>query len=110
MDWVNRTAVVVKPGEPFLEWVRSYPVYETAQEFRRDYSTVILIPVLAPHAVDAYLQTIYARVFEMELGTWHDEKHWPQNRDYRLFREWFDVEIHPMVLDASEEGIEKEPY
>jgi len=54
------------------------------------------------------MEAIYKRIFEAELSGWHqDETVWPQKRSYELFRRWFDVEIHPIVVDSLDEEIEK---
>ncbi len=37
-----------------------------------------------------------------------DEKLQPKNRNFKMFKKWFDVEIHSMVIDLVDEGIEKE--
>ncbi len=47
----------------------------------------------------------------MELGGWYqDEEVWPRKRSYALFRRWFDVEIHSIVVDSLDEEIEKEDF
>jgi hypothetical protein len=35
---------------------------------------------------------------------------WPENKTYKMFQEWFDVEFHSMVFDLLQSDIEKEPY
>jgi hypothetical protein len=43
------------------------------------------------------------------LNNWHtDEKDWIQKRTYKLFTEWFDIEIHSMILDLEETAITKD--
>jgi hypothetical protein len=29
-----------------------------------------------------------------------DENTWPQKRDFKTFKEWFEVEVHSVVLDT----------
>jgi len=36
-----------------------------------------------------------------------DESLWPKKRILDMFRDWFDVEYHSMVLDTIDESIEK---
>ena len=38
------------------------------------------------------------------------QRTWPVNRSYATFREWFDVEIHSIVLDASDDDIIGEAF
>ena len=60
---------------------------------------------------DSFMEAIYERIFEAELSVWYqDETVWPQKRSYALFRRWFDVEIHPIVVDSLDEEIEKDGF
>lgn len=39
-------------------------------------------------------------LFEAELEGWYtDPTLWPQDRTFRLFQTWFDVECHSVVVD-----------
>jgi hypothetical protein len=35
-----------------------------------------------------------------------DESDWPKVRDLKLFREWFDIKFHSLVLDLVDEPLE----
>jgi hypothetical protein len=34
---------------------------------------------------------------------------WPENRDYATFMEWFEVEVHTLVMDVSRRDLQREP-
>lgn len=43
----------------------------------------------------------HAALFENELEGWYtDETLWPRNRDYKTFKEWFEVECHSVIMDT----------
>ena len=48
-------------------------------------------------------------LFEFQLSAWtDDESTWPADRDLAMFREWFRVDIHNVVVDMGENEIEGE--
>ena len=60
-------------------------------------------------AIEKWLQKNFDSIFQNELNNWHtDEKDWVQKRTYKLFKEWFDIEIHSMILDMEDSVIKKE--
>ena len=114
MDVINRAVAVIKPRQPYLDWAKSIPGPAddvTLDEVRTD-CTAILIPDFDdPAEAEAFIATIADDLFEMELDSWdRDPRTWPVNRSYAIFREWFDVEIHSIVLDASDDIIIREAY
>jgi len=43
----------------------------------------------------------YQALFEAELEEWYpDPALWPEDRSYPVFRDWFDVECHTVLLDT----------
>lgn len=43
------------------------------------------------------------------LNDWYiDEEKWPKNRAFKMFSDWFDVEICSMILDVEDDEIIKE--
>ncbi len=104
---VDRSVVIVKPKEPFLEWIRNLPGSEidiTLEQLRAD-STVYLIPDFdeIEDALEA-IDHIYGKIFETELAEWSEEEDtWPQERTLKHFWQWFDVKLHSLVIDAAEE-------
>lgn len=73
---------------------------------------VILLPVVdSDEHTEAFVKDIFQDLFELELSSWiTDNSMWPENITYEFFLEWFDVEIHSMVFDPSQDDIEKEVY
>ena len=111
---VNRSIAVLKPKQTYLDWLRQASVDEpiklTLEELRRD-STAVLIPAFdSPEEALDFVYQNYRELFEIELGDWfQDESVWPQNRNLRLFKAWFEVEVHAFVLDMVDEEEDGEP-
>ncbi|WP_274584888.1 hypothetical protein V6667_06640 [Neisseria leonii] len=105
MFFVDRCAVVLKPTQKFLDWLKAGndDLPELGLEQLRSNCTVYLVPEAeTPEAVVAYFDEHYPRVFAAELSAWEeDESRWPQDRGLAAFWQFFDVEIHDMVLDME---------
>ena len=57
-----------------------------------------------------FIKANWKFMFENELNDWYtDEKLWPTNRIFKMFKEWFEIEIHICVFDTLNENIIKEP-
>lgn len=104
---IDRLVVVLKPKTPFLNWVNTHKDDEeddvTLEELRQD-CTALLVPIFDTRTeVEEYLGSIHQSLFETELCAWTlDEETWPQPISFHLFQEWFDFEIHSLVLDTVE--------
>jgi hypothetical protein len=111
-ETINRTAVVIIPKEPFWDWVNSVEPESTSEltpEIKEE-GTVYLFPEFdESEEMDKHFQTIFRDMFENELMAWFtDESLWPRNRDWKMFKEWFDHKIHDVVWDTLADDIEKE--
>ncbi|MEK7396547.1 MAG: hypothetical protein AAB116_06385 [Candidatus Poribacteria bacterium] len=112
MNTINRLVAIIKPKQPLLDWLESLPDWDdelTLDEIRAD-CTAILIPEYGSNEKALqYIEQKHEEIFEIELSNWHyDEDLWTKNRSLKIFREWFDIEIHSMVYDAVDENIIKE--
>ena len=97
---LNRSAVIVRPRQPYLDWAASLGDSGLVPDVTGEH-TVYLAPGFEDD-VDAakVLSTVYAEIFERELNAWHtDEGDWPPNRTFAMFRNWFEVEMHSAVED-----------
>ncbi|MDR3410605.1 MAG: hypothetical protein P4L87_06630 [Formivibrio sp.] len=110
---VDRSATILKPRQPFLDWLNNLPgndIILSLDEVRSD-CTVVMIPEVT-EAEDgiAFIDDVADKLFEMELASWvSDEKLWPQKRNLKLFWEWFDVEVHLGVMDMVSDEIHNTP-
>jgi len=100
---LNRAAIMVRPKKPYLDWAAGLDdsglVPDPAGE-----QTVYLIPSYTVES-EAWelLEKVYVSIFEQELWSWHtEEKAWPQGRDFEMFKQWFQIEIHSWVEDLCD--------
>ena len=105
---LNRTAIVLRPKEPFVRWVCETDPLPGIQELMAepDEQSVYLVPQLEEGRDELFewLAQNYEALFEKELEGWYtDTSLWPKNRTLSLFREWIDVEYHTEVRDLLEE-------
>ncbi len=105
---INRSVVILKPTQAFLDWVLELPDPEpmelTLEDLRHD-CTALLIPDFDDETgALEFIYDYYEELFEIELDAWYsDESLWPAERTLEMFQDWFDIEIHSMVTDLAEE-------
>ena len=50
-----------------------------------------------------FIDEKFADLFSFELASWtEDESSWPTELTLKMFWEWFDVEIHPTLVDITD--------
>ena len=104
---INRSALVVRPAQPFLDWAASLDESGIIPNTDGE-QTVYLLPEFDnEQGTERFLKKVYANIFENELMAWHtEESDWPQNRNYNLFQKWFTLEWHSVVEDLGDNAIE----
>ena len=100
---LNRAVLIVRPKQPYVDWAAgldgSGPVPDPEDE-----QTVYLIPSYEDDD-EAWeiVEDLYETIFESELYDWHpDESAWPQDRDFEMFQDWFEIELHSVVEDLCD--------
>ena len=110
---IDRSLIVVKPKQPFLDWVQSVDYAEglTLKCIREDSSAYLSPQPLDNSELSAILEWCYEVLFEAELESWYtDLAVWPQERNMTMFLEWFDVEFHSLVFDLVDAPIQVIEY
>jgi hypothetical protein len=114
MRRVKRTAVIVKPKQPYIDWANS--LEDGGVKLGEDYTpehTIYLVEDMTGYLIDKeeIIKPHFAFIFEEELNGWHRlESNWPAKRDLATFLDWFEVEIHSMVLDLHGGWLRTERY
>ena len=112
MESINRTAVVIKPKQPFIDWLNSIPDEDidfTLEQVSEDNITFLISEYDDPRDSRAYIKKIYSDIFEFELFGWIvTEELWPKKRTWEMFQEWFSIEINSEVFDLVDGDIDKE--
>lgn len=106
---LNRTVVLLGPKQPFLDWLNDVDPDDeplTVEDVRDD-NEVFLIPQFNDNSdSEKWMEMRWSFLFEHMLMGWiDDEGMWPQDRTLDMFREWFDIEIHTMAWDLSDEQL-----
>lgn len=106
---VERSIVVLKPRQPFLDWVNtklaiSNETLLDLASIRIDCNSYLIPEVNEIEDGVAYVDEVYEALFQMELASWsEDQSLWPEELSLKMFWEWFDVEISPTLIDLTEE-------
>ena len=105
---LKRSAVVIKPKQPFIDWLLSHDpgmkitedLSETVIYLLPDYETI--------QQMENWLKKNYDELFSELLFQWYiDENMWPQKRNFKMFTEWFGYSLHTMIFDTQKGFIEK---
>jgi hypothetical protein len=63
---------------------------------------------LANDKLKAWVKKKFDKLFTFELEAWNDnKKEWPQKRNYKMFKQWFQVAISTLVYDLENKPISK---
>ncbi len=102
---INRAAVIVKLGEPFVDWINSVDPNDersllSIEEANQD-RTVYLIGDDQAEDLEGWLAANFEKIFTSELGDWcMDEALWPKNRNLNTFLAWCVIECHTVIVDT----------
>jgi hypothetical protein len=111
MKLINRSAVVVRPAAPFIEWLHKVDPADTFRlEEMVDDATIYLLPDFNndDEALE-YLAKVSSTIFEQELESWYrDPEIWPAQRDVIELRRWFHISFHSMLFDLSQGRLKHE--
>ena len=99
---LNRCVVAVRAREPFRQWLASLPDPENASlaELNSEITAYLLPDYDEDHQRQLLLSRYFDLIFKDQLaGWWTDARDWPTNRDLAMFKAWFSVEFHSVVID-----------
>ena len=110
---LNRCVVLIRPKEPFFQWLRTLPdpTELSLEEYDED-STVYLLPDFEDEeGKEDVLAHFHDILFDEILnGWWTVEADWPQNRTLEMFKEWFACEFHSVVMDLVADPLLEEEW
>lgn len=114
MRVINRTAVTITGAKPYVDWTLETDADANKGAITvaraRTYGSAFLMPEFElEEDIQEWVEDNAVWIFEFQLGAWtDDETTWPPIRDLRSFREWFNIDIHSVVVDVAEDDIEGE--
>ena len=124
MRVLNRTAVTITGAQPYDDWTRARDAVFALSKAEdaaaqgaavsvgvprtKAYGTAYLLPEFTEEIdLIEWVEENYSWLFEFQLSAWtEDESAWPQSRDLKMFREWFRIDIHSTVVDASDDELD----
>ena len=101
-NYINRSAVILKPQQPFIDWYFNLnPEDELSFEEDIKETNIYLVDDKIDD-VEKWLKKKFDKFFTMELDEWcADKKDWPQKRNYKMFKQWFQVDVSTMIYDLE---------
>ena len=102
----NRCAVTTRAKQPFKDWLDSLPdmLDLSLEEINSDNQVFLLPPFQLWDETEGLLREFFSEIFDRWLaGYWTNPLHWPSERNWRVFHEWFDVTFHSMVRDLVDD-------
>ncbi len=114
MKILNRYALIVRPKQPFVDWVNFACAddHKVTLEDVRDEPDVFLWPEIEdPKEQEEYLKEKCQTLFKHFLTGWcTDEDTHPKDLSWKHFKEWFEWEVLSMVFDTLPASIRREEY
>lgn len=112
---VNRSLALLKPRQPYLDWLTALPGIDAARidlsELKRGCNALLIPPADDVDAARDFVLQRHQELFEAELADWcEDDSLWPAERDLPTFLAWFDVEVHAILTDLVDEALERESF
>jgi len=109
---LNRSAIIVTPKQPFLEWLHSIDASSRdleMEDLRSDPSVYLFPECTNDNELTQHLKRACLEIFEQELESWDRlEETWPKDRSFEAFQRWFDYSIHWMIFDFADQPLELE--
>ena len=105
---VERSVVVLKPKQAFLEWVNSKIAISEdnlldLESIRVDCNSYLIPEVNEIEDGISYVDEVFEALFQLELASWSEDKNlWPAELTLIMFWEWVDVEISPTLIGLTE--------
>jgi hypothetical protein len=112
MDAINRSAVIVMPAQPFLDWL--HRADRTSAELKledlRREPTIYLLPEYdTEEEARGYLRHHCREIFEEQLDGWYRvPSAWPIDRTFDSFNRWFEYRFHSMLVDLCDEPVTRD--
>lgn len=112
--WIeNRSAIVIRPQQPYADWAESLreegEPSTSLQQLRRECHVYLVESIEDDLHAEKILKRIHSDIFEEELNGWCiEQKTWPSRRSYKLFKEWFEVVIGSVITDLKSGPILRE--
>lgn len=111
MKTINRTAITIRPKQPYIDWVNSFKDGEEYDVDKRHATTILISEDYDESNYEIYLKKIYKILFEGELESWMaNPESWPRIKSYKMFKDWFEIICSDTTWDYGTGEIEHEEF
>lgn len=104
---LNRSAVVVTPRQPFLDWLHTADPTSadiTLEELSNEPSIYLIPECDTREEVADTLRELCEQIFIEQLDGWYrDTTTWPKDRSFDVFCHWFYYRHHSVLIDLCAE-------
>jgi hypothetical protein len=112
MKLINRSAMMVMPAQPFLDWLHQVDptsAHLTLADLRQEPAIYLLPECESKDEALEALRGSISKIFEEQLDGWYRvPSTWPKQRDLHTFRSWFDCSFHSMIFDLGSDRLRYE--
>jgi hypothetical protein len=107
MKTINRTVITIRAKQPFVDWANDFDDGGPTLDIKEVHSTAYLIPdTYDEYNYERFIKKNFKKIFESELDSWMtDPSVWPQNRTYKEFKDWFELQVSDMVFDLGKDEV-----
>ena len=106
---IDRSAILVRPKQPFYDWINKVFKEDKPISELEENNIYLIREMRSNEEIKKWIKKNFDKIFVNELNDWYtDESVWPTNRTHKMFTDWFDVEVHSMVLDLEEFPVTKD--
>lgn len=103
-NYTDRKAITLTPLQPFLDWCSN--LYPKRLNEKNSSKTYLLTQEIED--VEAWLSKKFDKLFTLELEERDsNKKAWPKNRNYEMFKQWFQIQLSEGVYDLEKEPVFK---
>jgi hypothetical protein len=104
---MNRSAILVRPKLPLLEWLNTVQSHDPLEFKDVNRSAIYLIDEKdGVTKIENWLKRNFKEIFCRELFCWHTiTSDYPENINFKLFKEWFDYELCDSISDIGEDEL-----
>ncbi|QTD38444.1 hypothetical protein JL193_03890 [Polaribacter batillariae] len=107
-NYINRSAISLKPLQPFIDWYNKVHPNDKIDETDVDEVNIYLINSNYYDDIETYLKKKFDIYFKIELEDWFDDrKNWPKKRTYKMFKQWFRVDVSNAIYDLEKVPVKK---
>ena len=97
MDTINRSAILVRPAQPFLDWLRRVDPTSAQlklEDLQREPTIYLVAECDSLDQAMEYLGESIRDIFEEQLDGWYRAPEvWPAKRNLTTFQSWFEVTL-----------------